>query len=120
MNKPSESKTRDRNKPLKVYVSSDERLKIMDLATSCRLSPSAYLRIIGLGCQPKSAFDRESIRELAKVNADQGRLGGLLKLWLSERKGEGAPVGNVRSVLQQIENLQTVIAKLIMEEARHL
>jgi hypothetical protein len=33
----------------------------------------------------KSILDQNSIADLAKVNADQGRLGGLLKLWLTNR-----------------------------------
>lgn len=112
--------TRERRKPLKVYVSPKERQRILALAKDCRLAPSTYLRRIGLGYQPKSAIDREAIRELAKVNADQGRLGGLLKLWLSDKKGEGASVRHVRSVLQDIEHVQTIIAKFLMEEARRL
>lgn len=115
-----ETDTRDRQKPLKVYVSTSERERIVALAKDCRLAPSTLLRTLGLGYQPKSAFDREAVRELGKLNDDQGRLGGLLKLWLSEKKGEGAPVHHVRSVLQQIEHVQTVIAKLILQEARRL
>jgi hypothetical protein len=51
-----------------------------------------------------------------KLHADQGRLGGLLKLWLSEKTGEGAPAKDVRAVLQQIESLQMQIARLVMKE----
>lgn len=116
----TDTETRERQKPLRVYVSPKERQAILALARDCRLPPSTYLRRIGLGYQPKSSIDRESIRELVKVNADQGRLGGLLKLWLSERKGEGATVSNVRSVLEQIESLQFTIARLIAHEARRL
>lgn len=111
---------RDRQKPLKVYVSEEERQKIETLARDCQLAPSAYLRSVGMGYQPKSAFDREVIQLLAKLHADQGRLGGLLKLWLSERNGDGAPAKDVRNLLHQIEDLQASIAKLVMEEARRL
>lgn len=116
----ADTETRERQKPLKVYVSPKERQKILALAKECRLPPSAYLRRIGLGYQPKSSVDREAIHELAKISADQGRLGGLLKLWLSEKKGERASVRHVRTVLHDIEQLQTTIAKLLMEEARRL
>ena len=37
----------------------------------------------GLGYQPKSVLDHRAIEDLAKVNADLGRLGGLLKMWLA-------------------------------------
>jgi hypothetical protein len=39
-------------------------------------------RSAALGHQLRSEIDREAVRELVKVAADQGRLGGLLKLWL--------------------------------------
>jgi hypothetical protein len=111
---------RDRQKPLRVYVSPAERQRVEALARDCNLVPSAYLRSVGLGYQPRSSFDRKAVQQLAKLHADQGRLGGLLKLWLSEKRGEGAPVKSVRSLLEQIESLQMEIAKLVMEEARRL
>ena len=44
---------------------------------------SSYLRSVGIGYQPKSVLDHKAIEDLAKVNADLGRLGGLLKMWLA-------------------------------------
>jgi hypothetical protein len=85
-------------------------------AKTSGLSSSGFLRALGLGHEPKSVFDREAILELIRLHADQGRLGGLLKLWLSGRKGEGAPAGQVRSVLQQIESLQMQLARLVVQE----
>jgi hypothetical protein len=112
--------TRDRKRPLKVVVSATERARIEAVAERCRLSVSSYLRTVGLGYEPTSRFDREHFRELVKLHADQGRLGGLLKLWLSEKKGEGAPVKNVRSLLEQIESCQMQIARIVMEEKKRL
>jgi hypothetical protein len=48
-----------------------------------------------------------------KVNADQGRLGGLLKLWLTERPGDGASTRDVRRVLQEIEATQAELRRLV-------
>jgi hypothetical protein len=112
--------TRDRKKPIKVYVTPSERKKIQEHATASRLHPSTFLREIGLGAKPKSRFDREAIQKLVKLHADQGRLGGLLKLWLSAKPGDGANSGEVRSVLQQIESLQMELAKLVMAEKNRL
>ena len=81
---------------------------------------SAYLRNVGTGYQPGSRFDREALRELVKLHADQGRLGGLLKLWLAEKKGEGTNASEVRSVLRQIESLQMELARLVMAEKKRL
>jgi len=75
--------SRDRNRPLKVLVSERERAEIETRAAATGLSVSAYLRNLGLGFQPQSTLDHEAVLALLKVNADQGRLGGLFKLWLS-------------------------------------
>lgn len=111
---------RDRKRPLKVVVSDQERALIENKAQECRLSVSAYLRNVGTGYQPGSRFDREALRELVKLHADQGRLGGLLKLWLAEKKGEGTNASEVRSVLRQIESLQMELARLVMAEKKRL
>ena len=80
--------SRDRKRPLKVVVSERERAEIETRAAATGLSVSAYLRNLGLGFQPHSTLDQAAILALVKVNADQGRLGGLFKLWLS---GQSAP-----------------------------
>jgi hypothetical protein len=53
------------------------------------------------------------VQDLVRVNADQGRLGGLLKLWLVERPGEGASTVDVRRLLQQIEETQAELRRLV-------
>lgn len=70
-------------KAIKVYVSEEEYQQLSILASSVGLSQSAYLRLLGLGYKPASVFDGEAVKTLAKINADQGRLGGLIKMWLS-------------------------------------
>ena len=47
------------------------------------------LRAAGLNQPIRSVLDHDAVRDLAKVNGDQGRLGGLLKLWLMERARAG-------------------------------
>src|ERR1035441_8008513 len=81
---------RDRQRPLKVWVSQEERGQIEIRAKSTGLSLSAFLRAAGLSLRPKSVYDLEAVDQLAKVGADLGRLGGLLKLWLAPKKGKGA------------------------------
>ena len=53
------TETRNRQRPLKVWVSPSERAEIERLAESTGLSLSAYLRNVGLGYQPPSMFDNE-------------------------------------------------------------
>jgi hypothetical protein len=108
--------TRPRGKRIDVWTSTEEYTGIVSNAKRVKLSNSEYLRNLGLGYQPKGRFDQEAIGKLVKLHADQGRLGGLLKLWLSERQGEGAPAKDVRSVLEQIESLQMQLARLVLQE----
>jgi hypothetical protein len=105
--------TRPRGKPIYVWATSVERTEIQRRAKATALSQSAYLRTVGLGFEPKSIYDSEAVMALAKVNADQGRLGGLLKMWLSHRKGEGAPATDVFRLLNEIRDVQRDLAKAV-------
>lgn len=111
---------RDRLHPIKVYVSASERAEIEHRASAVKLAPSTFMRSLALGFEPTSAFDKVAIKTLIKLHADQGRLGGLLKLWLTEKQGEGMNARNVRSVLQQIESLQLELAQIVMAEKKRL
>lgn len=97
--------TRDRDRPLKVFVSDSERAFIVESAYTAGMSVSMYLRVTGMHGRPKSALDNKRIIDLIKVAGDLGRMGGLLKLWLSDRADEGASAVEVRQVLHQIEDL---------------
>ena len=78
--------------------------QIQALAKETGLSVSEYLRRLGLMYQPASVLDYEKVGELLKVSADMGRLGGLLKWWLS---GE-APVLRTREGRQIRINEETL------------
>ncbi len=112
MRKLPEHEVRDRLRPLRVVVSQSERREIEGRAAAASLSVSAYLRAAGMGATFRSAASsHEQVAALAKVNADQGRLGGLLKLWLSERPGQGATVRDVRALLDRLGEVQGVLAE---------
>ena len=107
--------TRDRQRPLKVFVTDDERAYILESAAIAGLSVSMYLRVAGMHGRPNSVLDLQAVRDLQKVNADLGRLGGLLKLWLSERTGQGAPAVDVRGILRQVEAAQPEFRRLMLK-----
>jgi hypothetical protein len=109
--KPAKRKiTAPRGKrPINVWVTADERQRIERLAAATSLPVSVYLRTLGLGYEPKSILDAERVGDLLKACGDLGRLGGLLKLWLVDRPGEGAPVEDVRALLQAIGDLRDQI-----------
>ena len=108
--------SRDRNRHLKVVVSKRERAEIETRAAATGLSVSAYLRNLGLGFQPHSTLDQEAILALLQVNADQGRLGGLFKLWLSGQCTPSPETSEIRRLLAVIEECQLKLKALI----RHL
>jgi hypothetical protein len=69
---------------LRVPVLDEDEAIIKSNAKSVGLSTAEYLRRVGRGCTLPSMLDLQAVSELAKINADQGRLGGLLKLWLTD------------------------------------
>jgi len=75
--------TRKNSTPIKVWVLPEEKGLIEENARAAGRSVSSYLRAVGTGYQLKSVLDHRAIEDLAKVNADLGRLGGLLKMWLA-------------------------------------
>lgn len=76
--------TRKGSTPIKVYCLPEERALIEKNAAAAGLSLSAFLLAVGQGYEVKGITDYERVRELARINGDLGRLGGLLKLWLSD------------------------------------
>lgn len=91
---------------IQIYLKSDEFEVIRQKAELVRLSMSAYARNLCLGYEPKSVAKAQAIRELVKVNADLGRAGGLLKLWLSE------PDRNQKEAQQLLQELMEVKDRL--------
>lgn len=98
---------------IKVRLSPAEALEIQRRAAAARLAAAPYLRILGLGWTPKSTLDHQAMLELSKVNADLGRLSGLLKLWLTSQPGQGVPATDVRRVLHGIEESQARLRQII-------
>ncbi|MHB8283889.1 MAG: plasmid mobilization protein [Caulobacteraceae bacterium] len=68
---------------LQVCVSPQEAQVIEDAAKSANMSVSAYLRAVGIGFQPTAAVDQDEAEKLNHLSSNLGRLGGLLKLWVS-------------------------------------
>ncbi|OUL72179.1 plasmid mobilization protein [Paraburkholderia hospita] len=102
---------------LKVSCTLEEKAQIEANARAAGLSVSRYLRNVGAGYTIRGVIDAELVGSLAKINADQGRLGGLLKLWLtnSEKLGNQDPEHMrrlIRGVLDRIVTMQNAMLKL--------
>ena len=81
--KKGKGKTRKESTPIKVWVTPEEKVAIGAKADAHSLSASGYLRRLGLALPVASTIDQRAILELVKINADLGRLGGLIKMWLT-------------------------------------
>lgn len=69
---------RKRRRHLWVPVFPDEAQAIEDNAKRAGMSVACYLREVGQGYKIIGVVDYEHVRELARINGDLGRLGGLL------------------------------------------
>ena len=76
-------KTRRESTPIKVWVTPEEKDAIRAKAGAHSLSASSYLRRLGLAMPLQSTIDQRAILDLVKINADLGRFGGLIKMWLT-------------------------------------
>ncbi len=73
---------------------------------------------MSLGHESQSTLDAQHVLQIAKVRADQGRLGGLLKLWLTDDAKLAACIPQLtpamlRALLKQIEATQAEMLRLI-------
>ena len=112
--------TRPRRRRIEVWCTEEEYAEIKAQADATCLSASEFLRRLGRRFEPKSVFDKDAIHELAKLHADQCRLGDLLNVVLSERGINHGSSESVRALLQEIRLLQGTIAQLVVKEARRL
>ncbi len=100
---------KDCNRPIKVLVSEQERNELLSRSKKAGIPVSTFLRSAGLGYRPKSKLDSKVAMELLQVNGDLGRLGGLLKLWLS--KADSSEVSDIRAVLKKIDSTMDEIRR---------
>jgi hypothetical protein len=108
---------------LRVPVFPDEEQSIKDQATTAGLSIAAYLRAVGLGYEIKGIVDHQQVEKLARINGDLGRLGGLLKLWLTkdERLAQFDPDQmrqTIHLVLDKIATSQTALQEAMQTVVR--
>lgn len=105
--------TRPRGTRIEVWVTPDERAEIAERADQSGLSLSAYLRAAGLNHPVRSVYDLKAAAEIGRVNGDLGRVAGLLKLWLAEKRGQGAHPMDVESMMFRFRELQTELATIM-------
>lgn len=108
------SVTRKGSSPIKVYCLPLEKKQIEAQAKAAGLSLSTFLLSVGLGYEVPGILDNQRVETLAKVNGDLGRLGGLLKLWLSnDPRAANIDHGTVRALLKRIEATQDEMHRIM-------
>lgn len=105
---------RRRKQHLRVPVFPDEKALIEENARAAGMSVARFLREVGQGYKVQGVTDYERVRELARINGDLGRLGGLLKLWLTDDVRTAAfGAETVYRLLARIETTQTEMAEVM-------
>ena len=102
---------------LKTYLTPEEYKRIQEHADRTGLSLSTFAKRVCRGQPTPSLEKQHARRDLLKVHADIGRLGGLFKLCLSEKD---TPIPalhiEVRKLLREIEarqrELKAAIARI--------
>jgi len=110
--------TRPRGSRIEVWVTPDERAEIAARAEQAGLSLSAYMRAAGLNHPVPSVLDLKAVADLGRVNGDLGRVAGLLKLWLAEKRGQGARPVDVEALMRRFQALQTELHQIIGRAVR--
>lgn len=115
--------TRKGSTPIKVWCLPAEREVIRANAERSGMSVSRYLRSVGMGSEVKSVVDYERVSELTKMAGDLGRLGGLLKLWLTRPEslakfGEARTRDAIEGALDEIYGSQKAIQDLVRQVLR--
>ncbi|TQK06954.1 conjugal transfer transcriptional regulator TraJ [Herbaspirillum sp. SJZ107] len=116
------NRTRRNSPPVKVYCLPDERAQLQANAVAAHRSLSTYLLTVGLGYEVRGILDHQCVEELIRINGDLGRLGGLLKLWLTNDERTAAfGESTIRALLRKTEavqdELRAVIRSVVIPQA---
>lgn len=115
--------TRKGSSPVKVYCLPEEKTQLDAAAKAVGMSVSAYLLNIGLGYQVPGILDNKRVEELARINGDLGRLGGLLKLWLTDdvrtlQFGEATILALLSRVASTQDRMHEVMQEVVTPRAK--
>jgi hypothetical protein len=106
--------TRKNTTPVKVYCLQEERAQLQANARAAGKSVSTYLLHVGLGYPVRGILDQRRVEELLRINGDLGRLGGLLKLWLTNDERTAAfGESTIRALLTKIEATQCELLDVV-------
>ncbi|WP_428622192.1 plasmid mobilization protein [Sedimenticola sp.] len=108
----SEKRQRTKRYPVRFFPEEFEEAERKAKAFSYP-SVASLIRDLVTGVEPTSTLDQQAILELLRVNADLGRLGGLLKHWLQAKGMERNIVPDISALLRDIEDAQRKLKKKV-------
>lgn len=94
------------------YVSKEEYQQIASSAVKAGLPLSTFVKRVCLCQTVTSTVDHTAVLAVLKANADLGRLGGLLKMALTEKRAETS-ADELRYLLKKIEKTKDQVEKKI-------
>lgn len=107
MDYETDQPTRKNSPPIKVYCLPEEKCRIAANARDAGMSLARFLREVGQGYRIRGIVDYLQVQELSRINGDLGRLGGLLKLWLTnDPRTAQFSEATIRALLSRIEATQ--------------
>ncbi|WP_263770122.1 plasmid mobilization protein [Propionivibrio soli] len=116
------SESRQKTKLIQVRATPEEKERLRARASAFGISMGELCRQTILAATPRSTTDQAAIAELAATRADLGRLGGLLKGWLSGAFEKPVPPlharGEIVVLLREIDATQAVIKETAKKVAR--
>ena len=102
--------TAKRTRVLQAYITEEEHDSIAESSHRAGLTVSTFARRVCLGMRVPSKEDAQARRELCKINGDLGRLGGLLKLAITDENR-----ATIRPLLKEIESSMKLLREKILE-----
>ena len=101
---------------LRVPVTLIEKQEIIDKAQAAGLSMARYMRMVSLGYTVPSVIDNRQIEQLLRINGDMGRIGGLLKVWLTNDVWlKSTSESDIEDTLYSIRSTQNAMLTAILE-----
>lgn len=103
---------------IKIYLKANDKANIAKNACDCGMSMSAYVRNLALGDIPVTNVELDEMNTVMKVHADLGRLGGLLKMMLTNDErlhdmGREMGVATIDGTLVDIRATQAKLLELV-------
>jgi hypothetical protein len=100
-----EAKMPSKKKRIAVYLGPEEYASIQESAARAGISLSTFCKRVCIGIPVPSMEHQQAVKDILKANADLGRLGGLLKLALSE----GGDKTTLPRLLREIDMGQSLL-----------